>query len=216
LNDASTFNVSRVDFYQIPVLIEFKYIKIFESLFFGIENYFGKRRFNRVKKKELFAKGWQAVHGIPFWQERIIKDMEFLVDKYNHYNEKRNTEMIEFEKIIYQFHNSVSHSQDYESRELYRHIHNLRLKWNLLPNSIAPEVINDNLVEPILKLCENNPLEHAQMIRFCLTSASLQFENMKRLINNYKKQFNNYAEHFETFSTYLDSALIGITSFKIY
>jgi hypothetical protein len=196
LKDVKPLVSSAVDFYQPAIVKDLGYLKIFESMFEGIENRFIFRIWNRRSKLDAFYDCWNAFFSAQVWQDRANADIRIVLDNYNRLNESRNKGMFEFEKITYTLYQSiVGLPQAEHAKTYYNDVMRIKNNWAGMNDYVSPKVSYDHLVKPILDLSMNNTFEGAQMIRFVLMEVEADYVNMDRMMGVYRQQFMNYADY---------------------
>ena len=190
------------DFYQPSIFKDIGYVRTFESIFIGLENRLFFRLTKRKKKIEAFFECWKAIFSIIPWQERASESIKFVLGYYNTQIEKRNKGLTQFERLTYEMYRSLAgNAQADYARSYLKEVLDIKTEWGKMTNSTAPNISQEHLVKPILKISMNSTYDGAQAIRFCLMDVESDYINLERMMENYKQQFVKYSEHLKHYSS---------------
>jgi hypothetical protein len=155
----------------------------------------------REKRLHSFHECWRALEGIPKWQQKVMDDAKFVLDYYNTQNSKRNEQLMDLEKVIYEKYISLVGSPQASVANTYMsEIMALKNKLNNQENPTSPTIVQKIYIEPGLALSELNTYSGAQELRHYFSATYLTYLNMERMLKVYTEQFGKHKIHLEAYA----------------
>jgi hypothetical protein len=171
--------ISRVEISQISSIKEIGYDQSFQAFFYGIYNLalFGRRKL----KLKSFNKLWDSISAISYWHEKAVKEFDSYIEQSNVYNQRRNTAIDGYRKLIEEVFASVNGNRVPPPLATYlASIDAIHVIWQGLPNRTLPHIVQRKLVLPIRILNRKHQnLPIVNNINTYLLEASIHYENQR-------------------------------------
>lgn len=193
------FEFKRATIFTSSTFERIGYQSAFLAFFGGFENVLPLCKSKRIRA---FNKIWDIVESNEFLYSRSIRDMDYFIEKYNEYENKRNDAVdahrMFFDNLVTQFSGqTVPNSLANYLQEIDR----ITVDWQNLEDRTRPDRVHRHLVVALRILNrKNSAIPFAVKMNDNLLNESYQYNNMKNLIRNYNTQFFIYHRSFRSSS----------------
>jgi hypothetical protein len=194
----SNFEFNRATISTISSLNGLDYNRTFEAFFFGFENTI---KFNSKRKFIAFNRIWDSIKSVEFWHEKSFQDVNYFIEKYNEFNERRN-DAIEahrrfFEPIMTQLDGQTVPGDIGRYVQAVDQIH---VDWQNFPNRTKPNIVHRYLVVRLRILNRKNlNLTIANRMNNNLLTATMEYQSQSNFLKAQKEQFENYHHSFRNY-----------------
>lgn len=208
MDKRGSFEYKRESFFTHSSLRELGFEKSYAAFFLGIENWLS---FRPALRRKAFMKIWSSLYSAEFWGKQSFDDMHVFIERYNEINERRNNSLEKHrqlvEDVILKYDGKTVSPAAFG--KYIQGIDEIHVKWQQSGNLTRPDVVNELLVEPMLKLNKENhmfPISIASNNH--LLPASAEYENQSNVLTAQRKQVCDYAWAFKSYARLCDRSLI--------
>jgi hypothetical protein len=201
------FAFGRVQLLPINTFESIGYKQSIESFLLVWRNSFTTKEQRELKTKSI-NRMWEAIHSIHFWHQKSIDDTNVFLDKYNLFNERRNNAIEDHNKYFLTMLELYKNKPGTPEYIYIEKAVKIREKFVKLEDKTRPDIINDNLIQPLRKLnTENQGLEIADKMNFDLLLADHEYTNQKNTIEFYRKVYSDRYYAFRNFSRTMEKSI---------
>jgi hypothetical protein len=208
------FSISKAEFYPSSVLPEIGFSKLFESLFFGVDNLAGGRQCKKKVKIRSLTKIWELIRVIKFWEDKSFDGIPIFMGKLAEYNEKRNESFQKFNdlcdiKVLDIVVKINNHEElDPKLEEFVRRLSVIKEKWTNEADYTNVNVSQLHFVEPAINLCNEYPsLPLPIELVNLLNVTTGWYINRQVLLKTSTQQYLTYSRDFSRYSRLLKKCL---------
>jgi hypothetical protein len=199
----TTWEYSKIDFFQIPVFHEMSYKECFKSFFLGVENQMNIFS-SRKLKRHAFTKVWENLNNVQYWSERGLDDFRQYLEAYNQYGERRNHSLNEL-RIMWEdlFQTAQMNPKKLANIEIEyaHHLDKIVSSYQKIPTKkrVGPFTTNRSLILPIRILNKKyHLLPLARTINDKAMEVGTYYNEMEVLLRNLRVQYRIYASAFRS------------------
>lgn len=194
----TNFEFKRATISTLSSLNSIGYIRTYEAFFNGFENIIKCRLGLKLKA---FNKLYDSVKSVEFWHEKSFNESSGFIDKYNSFNERRNSALDKHRRFLDPIMFSIKGKDiPIDIVKYLQKVDQYHFDWQKLKDRTRPNIIHEQLVEKLLNLNrENQDIEIAVRMNDNLLVASIEFQNQKSLLKAQKEQLQSYARSFRQY-----------------